>query len=122
MVVKIPLQNAFFLWLEENYVNFILSLVYVGLAFLFYRLFSRQLSRLEEKERISSKLVDNLKSLLKWLLIILIFSLILGQFGATTDWIGSVLSLFSGTILGFAAINTIGNAIAGLIVRRVKPL
>ncbi|MBD3353038.1 MAG: mechanosensitive ion channel [Candidatus Lokiarchaeota archaeon] len=81
-----------------------------------------QLNRLEESDKIKPKLSDSLKTFFKWILICIIAALVLGQFGVTTDWLASFFSLFGGTILGFAAINTIGNAIAGLIVRRTKPV
>jgi len=39
----------------------------------------------------------------------------------TLGAISGILALFGGTILGFAAVNTIGNAIAGLIVMTSRP-
>jgi small-conductance mechanosensitive channel len=45
----------------------------------------------------------------------------LSQFGVTLGVISGLLTLVGGTIIGFAAVNTIGNAIAGLIVMTSRP-
>ncbi len=52
---------------------------------------------------------------------IIIVASILGQFGITLVIVSGLFALVGGTILGFASINTIGNAIAGLIVMIDKP-
>ena len=115
-------QNIFFNWLEDNALNMLFSGIFVVVGYIVTTIVQRQLNKAEEKDRITPKLSGTLSSIVKWLVIIIVTSLVLGQFGVTTDWLASFFSLFGGTILGFAAINTIGNAIAGLIVRRTKPV
>lgn len=48
-------------------------------------------------------------------------SRVLAQFGVTIGVISELLTILGGTIIGFAAINTIGNAISGLIVMSSRP-
>jgi small-conductance mechanosensitive channel len=48
-------------------------------------------------------------------------SVILFLFGITLGIVSGLLTILGGTIIGFAAINTIGNAIAGLIVMTSRP-
>ena len=115
-------QNIFFSWLEENALNIMVSVLFVAVGYLLTYLVGRQLDRLEERGRIKHKLSRSVNSLFKWVTFSAVLALVLGQFGVTTDWLASFFSLFGGTILGFAAINTIGNAIAGLIVRKTKPV
>jgi small-conductance mechanosensitive channel len=50
-----------------------------------------------------------------------VFSVILAQFGVTLGEVTGLLTVLGGTIIGFAAINTLGNMIAGLIVMTSRP-
>jgi small-conductance mechanosensitive channel len=49
-------------------------------------------------------------------------SAVFSQFGITLGAISRILAVVGGTILGFASINTIGNALAGLIVMISRPM
>ena len=113
--------NIFWEWLVANSISFILSGIYLVIGILVYKLIKRQVKKAMEKNSNKEKLGENLITAVKWLIGLVVGGLILGQFGITLEWIAGIFSLFGGTILGFAAINTLGNAIAGFIVRRSKP-
>ena len=50
-----------------------------------------------------------------------IFSVIVSQFTESIGLITALLTIMGGTIIGFAAMNTIGNMISGLIIMISKP-
>ena len=50
-----------------------------------------------------------------------ILTVVFAQFGIEIGVIAGLLALAGGTIIGFAAMNTIGNAIAGIIVMTSRP-
>ena len=50
-----------------------------------------------------------------------IFTAIVIQFAESIGFLTSIFTLIGGTILGFAAMNTLGNMIAGLIIMISKP-
>ena len=113
--------NVFWDWIVSNIFTILISIVYVVGGYIVYRLIKHQVKRLLKKEKVGERLGENFITATKWIIGLVIFGLILGQFGVTLEWIAAVFSLFGGTILGFAAINTFGNMIAGFIVRRSKP-
>ena len=59
--------------------------------------------------------------IIKWLLILLVVTLILAQFDIALGTVTGLFAVMGGTVLGFAAINTIGNAIAGIIIMTNHP-
>ncbi len=57
----------------------------------------------------------------KWVAGLVILAVIFAQFGIEIGIIAGLVALAGGTIIGFAAMKTIGNAIAGIIVMTSRP-
>lgn len=57
----------------------------------------------------------------KWIAALVILAIVFAQFGIEIGIVAGLLALAGGTIIGFAAMNTIGNAIAGMIVMTSRP-
>jgi small-conductance mechanosensitive channel len=108
-------------WITANLNNIIFSVVMVVAGYVIYRLLSRQIRSLSYNKRLEKHLALTLIRVVKWLSALIIFSAILAQWGVTLGTIMTIVTIFGGTIIGFAAVNTIGNAIAGLIVMTSRP-
>lgn len=104
-----------------NFQNFLLSIITVIIGFFIYKIVSRQITKLKERKVLEEHLSFTLSRISKWVTALLVFSAILAQFGVTLGMISGLLTLLGGTIIGFASINTIGNAIAGFIVMTSRP-
>ena len=76
---------------------------------------------LKNKKRLEEHIAYTLARVVRWITILAILSVVLAMFGLTLGVISGLLTILGGTIIGFAAINTIGNAIAGLIVMTSRP-
>ncbi len=108
-------------WITANLNNIIFSVVMVVAGYVIYRLLSRQIRSLSYNKRLEKHLALTLIRVVKWLSALIIFSAILAQWGVTLGAIMTIVTIFGGTIVGFAAVNTLGNAIAGLIVMTSRP-
>lgn len=108
-------------WLNANLPNLIITIVTILIAVIIYRLVSRQIGQYVEKGRIDTNLSKNLRRIVKILIILIVISVILSLFTEALGLITSLFTLVGSTIFGFAAINTLGNAIAGLIIMISKP-
>jgi len=109
-------------WVLANLNSIIISLFAIIVSYVVYKILFRQIMRLRDRKRIEEDLAWTITRIIKWLTVLFVFLLILGQFGLTIGFLSGFLALIGGTILGFASINTLGNAIAGLIVMINKPL
>ena len=74
-----------------------------------------------KNQRLGEHLSYTLITLIRWITILLVISLILFQFGLNLAAITGFISIIGGTIIGFAAVNTLGNAIAGFIIMISRP-
>ena len=108
-------------WFLSNLGKLVFSAVTVIVVYVIYRIVVREINTLKAKERLQEHLAYTLIRITKWTSAIVILSAILAEWGMTLGIISGILAIFGGTIIGFAAINTIGNAIAGLIVMTSKP-
>lgn len=105
----------------SNLDKLVFSAVTFIVVYVIYRIIVREINTLKAKERLQEHLTYTLIRIAKWTSAIVILSVILAEWGMTLGIISGILAIFGGTIIGFAAINTIGNAIAGLIVMTSKP-
>src|SRR4030043_388541 len=103
-------------WVLSNLSSIIISFLTVILGYALYKIVIRQIRKFRDQGKLDVSLAWTLTRLVKWLTGFIILASILGQFGITLGIISGFFALVGGTILGFASINTIGNAIAGLIV------
>lgn len=108
-------------WITTNLNNIIFSVILVAAGYILYRVISRQIRNLSYNERLEKNLALTLIRVVKWLSALVVFSAILAQWGVTLGTIMTIMTIFGGTIVGFAAINTLGNAIAGIIVMTSRP-
>lgn len=109
-------------WVKENYVQLIVATIIIIISVVLLITASRYLHRLEER----GKLTENYRKILirvvrSMFSAILILSFLM-VFNITVGAITGAIALLGGTIIGFAAINTLGNAIAGLIIMISKPI
>ena len=108
-------------WLFSNFTSIIVSTASIVLGYLLYQIILKQIERQKKLGRIDERNAYTLSRIVKWGTTLLILSIVFSQFGFTIGLITGLIALVGGTILGFAAINTIGNAISGLIVMSSKP-
>ena len=108
-------------WVLSNLDKLVFSAVTFIVVYVIYRIIVREINTLKAKERLQEHLAYTLIRIVKWTSAIVILSVVLAEWGMTLGIISGILAIFGGTIIGFAAINTIGNAIAGLIVMTSKP-
>ncbi len=113
--------NSFGEWILSNLSQLLVSIAIVVFVYVFYKLVVREIRNLRSKGKLEEHLTYTLVRIAKWGSALIIISAILAQWGVTLGVISGVLALFGGTVIGFAAVNTIGNAIAGLIVMTSRP-
>jgi len=108
-------------WVSANWDKLVFSLVAVAVVFAGYKFLARQISRLKEQRRLEEDIAFTLRRVMQWFSILVILAFVVAQFGIEFGLIAGFLALAGGTIIGFAAMNTIGNAIAGIIIMVSRP-
>jgi len=108
-------------FLIENISSFLPPVATVIVSVIVYKLFEKEIKTLEKSNKIEPHIAYTLKRLLQWLMLFIVTYILLSQIGVEISSIMEIIALFGSTVVGFAAINTIGNAIAGLIVMVSKP-
>jgi small-conductance mechanosensitive channel len=104
-------------WVLGNVTRVVFSVLSLVVVYIAYRAVVREI----KARRLEDHLTFTFVRISKWVSAIAIFSIVLAQWGITLGTVSAVLALFGGTIIGFAAVNTLGNAIAGLIVMVSRP-
>lgn len=113
--------NAIGEWILSNFDKVLFSVIAVIVGYALYKVIAREIRTLKNQKRLEEHLAYTLTRVVKWVAGLAVLSIILATFGVTLGVISGLLALLGGTIIGFAAINTIGNAIAGLIVMTSRP-
>ena len=113
--------NAIGEWILSNFDKVLFSVIVVIVGYALYKVVSREIRTLRTQKRLEEHLAYSLTRVVRWVVFLAVLSVILATFGVTLGVISGLLALVGGTIIGFAAINTIGNAIAGLIVMTSRP-
>jgi small-conductance mechanosensitive channel len=108
-------------WLSQNAGNIIYSALATIVLFVFYRFSKRQIDKLEKQSLLDKTVSFILKRVFQWGSFLALVAFIVAQFGIKIDLIAGLLVLAGGTVIGFAAMNTLGNAIAGLIIMTSRP-
>ncbi|NPE07980.1 MAG: mechanosensitive ion channel, partial [Asgard group archaeon] len=109
-------------WLQENYKQLIVALVVILVSTLFMIFSARYIKRLEKRNKLTENYSKVLIRIIRVIYSFVFLFSILIAFNVTVGAITGAVALLGGTILGFAAINTIGNALAGLIIMISKPI
>jgi small-conductance mechanosensitive channel len=86
-----------------------------------YKLVSRQITLWKEQQKLEENMAFTLKRILQWVAVLASIIIVVSMFVVDIGIIGGLLSLAGGTIIGFASMNTLGNAIAGIIVMTSRP-
>lgn len=113
--------NALGEWILSNLDKLILSAVTFLVIYLIYRVAVREIRNLRVRGKLEEHISYTLIRVAKWTSAFIVLAAILAQWGVTLGVISGIVAIFGGTIIGFAAINTIGNAISGLIVMTSRP-
>jgi small-conductance mechanosensitive channel len=113
--------NACYLWLSANWQSLVFSVIGIIVVYAAYRLLNREIIKLKESKRLEETIAVNLNRVLKWIFALIAIGVVVSQFGFDVGLVAGFMALAGGTILGFASMNTIGNAIAGIIVMISKP-
>ncbi len=108
-------------WVLSNLDKLIFSAVAVVIIYILYRIVVREIRSLKTKNKLEEHLAYTLIRITKWASAGIVLAAVLAQWGVTVGVIAGLLAIYGGTIVGFAAINTLGNAIAGLIVMTSRP-
>ena len=108
-------------WFVDRSEQIIITAVGVIVAWIIYKLVKRQINKYYKKEEDKEEQGEQIKKVVKAFYVIALIAIIFSQFSQSLGNIFGALGLVSGTILGFAAMNTIGNALAGLIIMVAKP-
>lgn len=113
--------GSLFELIYSNLYKIIFSAITVIIVFVVYKFLTRQITRLKEQKRLEENIAFTLNRIFKWLSVLVILAVFFAQFNIDVGLIAGLLTLAGGTIIGFASMNTIGNAIAGIIVMTNRP-
>ena len=108
-------------WITSNLGRIVFSAVAIIIVFVVYKLLTRQITRLIEQRKLEENIAFTMRRIFQWMAGLAVIVVIIAQFGIEVGVIAGLLALAGGTIMGFAAMNTIGNAIAGIIVMTSRP-
>jgi len=108
-------------WLTQNTGNILYSAAAALVLYVFYRFSKRQIDRLGREGVFDETASFVLKRVFQWGSSIALVAFVIAQFGIKIDLVAGLLVLAGGTVIGFAAMNTLGNAIAGLIIMTSRP-
>ena len=108
-------------WCLANLPNIVFSFLTIIVGYIVVKLVTREIKSLRSQNRLEQHAAYTINRILKWIIFVVVFSIILAQFGITLGEVSGLLTVLGGTIIGFAAINTLGNTIAGLIVMTSRP-
>jgi small conductance mechanosensitive channel len=121
MFVALEPFEFLFNWLVLNLVNILSSLISIIVIYVFFKISTRQITRLKDERKLGETVSFFMLRIAKWSSALLMIAVVIAQFGIRVDLIVGLLVLAGGTVVGFAATNTLGNAIAGLILMTSKP-
>jgi small conductance mechanosensitive channel len=108
-------------WVSANWEKIVFSIIGVIIAYVVYKFLTRQITKLKEQRRLEEEIAFTLNRIFKWLSVLAVLAVVFAQFGVDIGIIAGFLALAGGTIIGFASMNTLGNAIARIIVTISRP-
>ncbi|UCD39859.1 MAG: mechanosensitive ion channel [Candidatus Bathyarchaeota archaeon] len=115
------LLDDFLGWVFSNLGRIVISAVAIVVISVVYRLLTRQIAKLKEQRKLEENVAFALRRISQWIAGLAVIVVVIAQFGVEVGLIAGLLALAGGTIIGFAAMNTLGNAIAGIIVMTSRP-
>jgi len=108
-------------WLSLYFFPILISILAIIIGYIIYVLIRRQFLKLAKHEKLELSTAKNITKVIKYLIILIILTAILIQFAESLGLITALFTLVGGTIIGFAAMNTLGNMIAGIIIMVSRP-
>ena len=108
-------------WLSIYLFPILVSIIAIILGYIIYFLIKRQFLKLTKHEKLDLNTANNIVKVIKYLIILIILTAIFIQFAESLSFITALITLVGGTIVGFAAMNTLGNMIAGIIIMVSRP-
>lgn len=108
-------------WIDENILSLITTVIILVVLLLVYRLLIREVDRLKRQEVLDISTAALFKKILRWTSYIIVGVLVFNTLGIQIDFFLGLWVLAGGTIIGFASMSTIGNALAGLIIMASRP-
>lgn len=108
--------------LLPNYLDEIIaSIIIVVGAVIAYYIIRYFLGKSSKSLGVEGHSIRGIISVSRFIITLITIILIIFQFSTTSGIIASTISLAGGTIIGFASINTVGNAIAGILLLLSRP-
>ena len=117
-------QNIFEIildWLSIYFFPILISILAIIIGYIVYVLIRRQFLKLAKHEKLELNTAKNITKVIKYLMFLIILTAILIQFAESLGFITALFTFVGGTIIGFAAMNTLGNMIAGIIIMVSRP-
>ncbi|UCH57551.1 MAG: mechanosensitive ion channel [Candidatus Bathyarchaeota archaeon] len=108
--------DSYLQWFIINLWNILYSIVAIVVVYVFYRFSTRQVERLDRDGWMDEAASFIVIRILKWGSMLAVVAFTIAQFGIRVDLLAGLFVLAGGTVIGFAAMNTLGNAIAGFIL------
>lgn len=108
-------------WFYSNLFNVVYSVIALFIIYIIYKFSLSQIRKFQKEGKLDETVAFLLKRVFRWGSIIIAAVFIVSQFGIKIDLVAGLFVLAGGTVIGFAAMNTIGNAISGLILMISRP-
>jgi len=108
-------------WVDANLASLLTSFLIILVILTIYRILGREIDRIRKNEVIDFNTAFLFKRVSKWTMYILIGVLVFNALGIQIDFFLGLWVLAGGTIVGFASMSTIGNALAGIIIMVSRP-
>ena len=99
----------------------LISILSIVIGYIIYLLVKKQILKLVKLEKLEINTANNIIKLIKYLIVLIVLTAIISQFAASIGLVTALLTVVGGTIIGFAAMNTLGNMIAGIIIMISRP-
>ncbi len=108
-------------WINIYLFPIIVSILAIIIGYIIYFILKREILRLSKRNKLELTTANNITKVIKYLIGLIIITAILIQFAESLGFITALFTLVGGTIIGFAAMNTLGNMIAGIIIMVSRP-
>ena len=109
-------------WFLDNLQGLIISIAAIMAAWLLLKIINKQIDKVYDETKGKQDQGKTLKRIVKGIFYIVVFSIIASQFTEVVGTISGLFAVMGATIIGFASMNTLGNALAGLIIMTNKPI
>ena len=113
--------SMIFGWFFSNLFPIIISLIAVIVGYIINLIIKKQLLKLAKSGRLDKSTAMNIAALVKYLMFLIILTVIFMQFAESLGLITALITVMGGTVIGFASMSTIGNMIAGIIIMISRP-